>query len=87
MTTQQTPALETVTEHLLGIFRQALDFDGAGPDDALPDLGGESMTIIKIAVAIEEGYGAEVPLELFLQRPTARQVAEAVLAAQPQEAR
>ncbi|MFG2212003.1 acyl carrier protein [Streptomyces sp. NPDC048638] len=86
MTMRQSLDAEEVGKRLLGIFQEVLKVDGAGMDDRIPDLGGNSMAIIKVAVAIEEEFGAEVPLEMFLQNPSAREVAEAVVGARSSEA-
>ncbi|MEK2479632.1 phosphopantetheine-binding protein [Streptomyces noursei] len=83
MTTRRSLDEDEVGKRLLAIFQEVLQVDGAGLDDRIPDLAGNSMSIIKVAVAIEAEFGSEVPLEMFLQTPSARQVAAAVIGAGP----
>jgi amino acid adenylation domain-containing protein len=60
------------------IYAQLLGLDRVGIDDGFFDLGGHSLLATQLVFRIREEYDAELPLEDLFNRPTVRQVAEAV---------
>ncbi|MFE1346682.1 amino acid adenylation domain-containing protein [Streptomyces sp. NPDC058757] len=73
-------ALDPVGAAVLAIWREVLELDDLTPDEDLFDLGGHSLTITAIAARIHERLGAVVPLDVFFDTPTARDVAAVVRA-------
>ncbi|MFF0482996.1 amino acid adenylation domain-containing protein [Streptomyces sp. NPDC004435] len=71
-------ALDPVGAAVLAIWREVLGLDDLTPDEDLFDLGGHSLTITAIAARIHERLGAVVPLDVFFDTPTARDVAAVV---------
>ncbi|MFF4343733.1 amino acid adenylation domain-containing protein [Kitasatospora sp. NPDC001540] len=65
---------------VLGIWREVLGLDDLGPDEDLFDLGGHSLTVTAIAARIRHRLDVDVPLDVFFDTPTARDVAAAVRA-------
>ncbi|MEU3495695.1 amino acid adenylation domain-containing protein [Kitasatospora cineracea] len=65
---------------VLDIWREVLGLDDLGPDEDLFDLGGHSLTITAIAARIRHRLDVDVPLDVFFDTPTARDVAAAVRA-------
>lgn len=76
-----------VVEQLREIWQETLDVADLQLDDELPDLGGQSILIIKMAVQIEQILGVQLPLEVFLEVATLRGIAEVVTEARRGEAR
>jgi amino acid adenylation domain-containing protein len=60
------------------IWQDVLRIDEIGPDEDLFDLGGHSLTMIRITARIKRGYGVEVPLDVFFDAPTITGVVTAV---------
>ncbi|MFB7428270.1 amino acid adenylation domain-containing protein [Streptomyces hydrogenans] len=73
-------ALDPVGAAVLAIWREVLELDDLTPDEDLFDLGGHSLIITAIAARIHERLGAVVPLDVFFDTPTARDVASVVRA-------
>ncbi|MFF8809251.1 non-ribosomal peptide synthetase [Streptomyces omiyaensis] len=73
-------ALDPVGAAVLAIWREVLELDDLAPDEDLFDLGGHSLIITAIAARIHERLGAVVPLDVFFDTPTARDVAAVVRA-------
>ncbi|MFD7735192.1 amino acid adenylation domain-containing protein [Kitasatospora phosalacinea] len=65
---------------VLDIWREVLGLDDLGPDEDLFDLGGHSLTITAITARIRHRLDVDVPLDVFFDTPTARDVAAAVRA-------
>ncbi|MFD0303979.1 phosphopantetheine-binding protein, partial [Streptomyces sp. NPDC127123] len=76
----QDEALDPVGAAVLAIWREVLELDDLTPDEDLFDLGGHSLIITAIAARIHERLGAVVPLDVFFDTPTARDVASVVRA-------
>ncbi|MFE5792223.1 amino acid adenylation domain-containing protein [Streptomyces sp. NPDC056503] len=72
--------LDPVGAAVLAIWREVLELDDLTPDEDLFDLGGHSLIITAIAARIHERLGAVVPLDVFFDTPTARDVAAVVRA-------
>ncbi|MFE0702193.1 amino acid adenylation domain-containing protein [Streptomyces sp. NPDC058872] len=73
-------ALDPVGAAVLAIWREVLELDDLAPDEDLFDLGGHSLIVTAIAARIHERLGAVVPLDVFFDTPTARDVAAVVRA-------
>ncbi|GAA0193997.1 hypothetical protein GCM10009122_57140 [Fulvivirga kasyanovii] len=55
-------------QELIEIFRNCLSVEEVNPEDDIFDLGATSLSLILITQEIKEKLGAEVPMELFLDR-------------------
>ncbi len=58
------------------IWCEVLGVEAVGPDEDLFDLGGHSLTIARIAARIHDRIGAELPLHVFFDAPTIRELAD-----------
>ncbi|TXS12614.1 non-ribosomal peptide synthetase, partial [Streptomyces sp. adm13(2018)] len=72
--------LDPVGAAVLAIWREVLELEDLTPDEDLFDLGGHSLTVTAIAARIHDRLGTVVPLDVFFDTPTARDVADAVRA-------
>ncbi|MFC6087155.1 acyl carrier protein [Sphaerisporangium aureirubrum] len=63
-------------EALREIWRDVLKLDDVGPDEELPYLGGQSMQVIQLAVRVERTLGVKLPLQVLLETPTLRGLAD-----------
>ncbi|MFC9795696.1 amino acid adenylation domain-containing protein [Streptomyces sp. NPDC127584] len=72
--------LDPVGAAVLAIWREVLELDDLTPDEDLFDLGGHSLTVTALAARIHARLGAVVPLDVFFDTPTARDVADVVRA-------
>lgn len=73
------PAL---VERLRRILREVQGCWPGGLDENLPSLTDRSITMVNLIIAIEDELRVEVPLEVFYEAKTLRELTEAV-AAQP----
>ncbi|WP_405709576.1 MULTISPECIES: acyl carrier protein [unclassified Streptomyces] len=71
-------AVDTAVEEVVSIYRDVLGLDTIGAHDQLPDLAIESMQVIRIATAVYERLGIEVPLEVLIESRTPMSVANAL---------
>ncbi|MBB5868896.1 amino acid adenylation domain-containing protein [Allocatelliglobosispora scoriae] len=67
-----------IAAELLTIWSEVLEIDGIGLDEEIFDLGGHSLLIVKIISRIRRQLGVDVPIEVFLDTPTVRGLAEAI---------
>ncbi|MGW4890953.1 non-ribosomal peptide synthetase [Kitasatospora sp. NPDC004240] len=67
-----------ITETVRQIWAEILDLPEIGPEDDLFDLGGHSLTIIRIAARIRDALGVELDFDLFFDVPTPAGIAAAV---------
>ncbi|MFJ2650814.1 amino acid adenylation domain-containing protein [Streptomyces sp. NPDC087420] len=65
---------------LCAIWCEVLDLPAVDPEDDLFDLGGHSLTIIRIAARIRESLGVEVDFDVFFDTPTVAGIARVVSA-------
>ncbi|MFJ1598431.1 amino acid adenylation domain-containing protein [Streptomyces sp. NPDC088261] len=65
---------------LCAIWCEVLDLPAVDPEDDLFDLGGHSLTIIRIAARIRESLGVEVDFDVFFDTPTVAGIAQVVSA-------
>ncbi len=61
-----------------GIWQDVLHIDEIGPDEDLFDLGGHSLTMVRIIARIKRGCGVEVGMDVFFDTPTITGVVAAV---------
>ncbi|QIQ02258.1 non-ribosomal peptide synthetase [Streptomyces liangshanensis] len=79
-TTATTPATggDGLVAALCAIWCEVLDLPAVDPEDDLFDLGGHSLTIIRIAARIRESFGVEVDFDVFFDTPTVAGIARVV---------
>ena len=64
-----------VEEALANMWGSLLQVDQVGIDDNFFDLGGHSLLAVKLLAQIEQQFGTQLPLSVFLQAPTIEQLA------------
>ena len=74
-TTPPAPPRDAVEERLVRLFARALDVDSVGIHDSFFDLGGDSLSAMRLIVEIEADRGRELPLSTLFQQPTVAQLA------------
>ncbi|WP_142308657.1 non-ribosomal peptide synthetase [Mycobacterium interjectum] len=62
-------------EILAGIYAQVLGVDRVGVDDSFFDLGGDSLSAMRLVAAINTGLGAGVAVRAVFEAPTVAQLA------------
>ena len=67
-----------IEEVLVRIWRERLSRDSIGIHDDFFDLGGDSLEASLLALEIEQAFGIELPLSVFVDRTTIAQLAEYV---------
>ncbi|WP_231999228.1 non-ribosomal peptide synthetase [Mycobacterium sp. 1081908.1] len=66
----------TPTEEILaGIYAQVLGVDRVGVDDSFFDLGGDSLSAMRLVAAINSGLGAAVAVRAVFEAPSVAQLA------------
>ncbi|WP_217155099.1 non-ribosomal peptide synthetase [[Mycobacterium] fortunisiensis] len=66
----------TLTEEILaGIFAQVLDVDRVGVDDSFFDLGGDSLSAMRLIAAVNAGLDTAVAVRVLFEAPTIAQLA------------
>jgi acyl carrier protein len=65
------PLVDEVAE----VFEMVLGVSGAGPEDNLPSLGGDSLQAIEIISELEARFGLRVPSDVFEARHNIRDLA------------
>ncbi|MFF4323383.1 amino acid adenylation domain-containing protein [Streptomyces sp. NPDC001568] len=60
------------------IWAEVLNLPDVGPEDDLFDLGGHSLTVIRIAARIRDAFGVELDFDVFFDVPTPAGIAAAV---------
>ncbi|OBK78647.1 hypothetical protein A5651_01580 [Mycobacterium sp. 1274761.0] len=66
----------TPTEEILaGIFAQVLGLERVGVDDSFFDLGGDSLSAIRVIAAVNAGLDAGLSVRALFEAPTAAQLA------------
>ncbi|WP_165692686.1 condensation domain-containing protein, partial [Mycolicibacterium fortuitum] len=69
-------APSTATEEILaGIYAQVLGLERVGVDDSFFDLGGDSLTAMRLLAAVNAGFEAEVSVRTLFDAPTIAQLA------------
>ncbi|WP_165606768.1 non-ribosomal peptide synthetase [Mycolicibacterium iranicum] len=66
----------TLTEEVLaGIFAQVLGVERVGVDDSFFDLGGDSLSAMRLIAAVNSGMGASLAVRTVFEAPTVAQLA------------
>lgn len=60
------------------IWAEVLNLPDVGPEDDLFDLGGHSLTVIRIAARIRDALGVELDFDVFFDVPTPAGIAAAI---------
>ncbi|WP_120313417.1 non-ribosomal peptide synthase/polyketide synthase, partial [Mycobacterium mantenii] len=69
-------APETPTEEILaGIYAEILDVERVGVDDSFFDLGGDSISAMRLIAAINASLGADLAVRVVFESPTVAQLA------------
>jgi acyl carrier protein len=85
--------LSALANNLLDLWKRILRTDDITLDDDFFDLGGNSLSAIRLLPIIEEHFGVEPHISLVFDHPTPRQMAKALATIgaavdqQPQDAR
>ncbi|ORA07480.1 non-ribosomal peptide synthetase, partial [Mycobacterium arosiense ATCC BAA-1401 = DSM 45069] len=74
-----TPATQ-VEEILAGIYGQVLGVDRVGVDDSFFDLGGDSLSAMRLIAAINTGLDADLSVRTVFEAPTVAQLAPRITA-------
>ncbi|MGW0991695.1 amino acid adenylation domain-containing protein, partial [Streptomyces sp. NPDC002486] len=67
-----------VEEILTGIFAQVLGVPRVGVDDSFFDLGGNSLSAMRVAAAVQEHFGREIGVRALMDTPSAAGLARLV---------
>jgi amino acid adenylation domain-containing protein/non-ribosomal peptide synthase protein (TIGR01720 family) len=62
-------------EILAGIYAQVLSVDRVGIDDSFFDLGGDSLSAMRLVAAVNAGMDADLPVRAVFEAPTVAQLA------------
>ena len=62
-------------EGILGLMTKALEGTSLGPDDSFFDAGGDSLQAAALLEDVEERFGMEIPIGVFIVNATARRLA------------
>ncbi len=66
----------TVTEEILvGIYAQVLGLERAGIDDSFFDLGGDSLSAMRVIAAINKSFDSGLPVRALFEAPSVAQLA------------
>lgn len=71
----------SLVPHVVDVFKDALGVESVGADDDFFALGGDSLVAVEVMLAVEERFGASLPLPLIFEAPTPRQLARELSAA------
>lgn len=70
--------IDALTHQLIDLWQQVLGTDDIAADDDFFDLGGSSITAIRLAPLMGERLGVEPELTLLFDHPTPRELATAL---------
>lgn len=74
------PHLPAIASDLVDLWKRVLRTDDITFDDDFFDLGGNSLSAIRLLPAIEQHFGVEPHISLVFDHPTPRQMAVALAA-------
>ena len=69
------PRPAPVEEILAGIYAQVLGVERVGVDDSFFDLGGDSLSAMRVIAAINKSLDADVAVRAVFEAPTVAQLA------------
>jgi thioesterase domain-containing protein/acyl carrier protein len=70
-------AAENATQEILaGIYAETLGLDRVGIDSSFFDLGGDSISAMRLISAINASVGTDLPVRLLFEAPTVRRLSE-----------
>lgn len=78
---QSTPRHRLTLQEMTHIWEQALGVEGLQPEDNFFDLGGESLTALRLVREVQLRTGGELPLSLLYAAPTIAGLLQAMSAA------
>jgi acyl carrier protein len=72
----ETEPLTTETEHRVAeVWREVLKVQQIGPEDDFFDLGGHSLTAMRVVARLREQFGSKVTVRLLFEARTIRRLA------------
>ncbi|MCC3766310.1 non-ribosomal peptide synthetase [Streptomyces sp. UNOC14_S4] len=71
-----TPPADEHEKALVGILAELLELPAVGVRDNFFDIGGTSLTAMRLVMTIEQRYGVNVPLSTFVAAPTVAGLAQ-----------
>ena len=81
------PPADEMEARLVEIWRSVLDLDDVGTNEGFFDLGGDSLSVVNLLVAVETEFGVEVQVPELLRDPTVRSLARILRGEAPVESR
>ncbi|MEU8998347.1 phosphopantetheine-binding protein [Streptomyces caniferus] len=72
------PELDVIEKEITELWAEALGLDSVAGDEDFFDLGGSSITAIRLLPAIAERFGVEPSIGVIFDNPTARELAAAL---------
>ena len=78
-----TPPRDEHERALVGILAELLELPSLGVRDNFFDIGGTSLTAMRLVMTIEKRYGVSVPLSAFIAAPTVAGLAERLKGGEP----
>ncbi|GAA3737428.1 non-ribosomal peptide synthetase [Salinactinospora qingdaonensis] len=73
---ERTPPRDTYEEALVELLGELLGANDLGVHDDFFEVGGTSLTAMRLVVTVEKRYGVNIPLARFIQTPTVAGLAE-----------
>ncbi|MFH8407068.1 amino acid adenylation domain-containing protein [Streptomyces sp. NPDC018019] len=81
--TDAAPPGDELEKALVGILAELLELPSLGVRDNFFDIGGTSLTAMRLVMTIEKRYGVNVPLSAFVAAPTVSGLAQRLRAGVP----
>ena len=72
------PELPAIANDLVGLWKRILRTDDITIDDDFFDVGGNSLSAVRLLPVIEQHFGVEPHISLVFDHPTPRQMAVAL---------